>query len=290
MTQEEMTAKLGLDGSTFERTLRSAKVQIKEFADTGHSGFVHAGNGAREFHRTLHQITEASPVLGLALKAALSPVGAILTGLGIGFKFASEAIKEMNAEAKEMEKLFAQPLFNAAKAAANAEKAIAGMEREYTKFTDGLNREDKKIAEAMADRVRDLKAQEEIEQNILKHKKEQGLISNLTFEKESRALKQRTLQGEGSAATDAAAKTQVLLSQAILDRLASHRAAELSPLPGEIEKAGAAKENAAKLFEQQKRNAEKLLGRPEGFFEAIADLGSYLKQSLKTGIKIGRAN
>src|SRR5215510_1416981 len=129
MNTEEILLKLGLDGSSFARGIRTIKGQIQDFQQTGHSGFVHVGNEARAFHRTLHQISEASPIMGGALRLALSPVSGILLGITAAFKFLMETISEANKEMREMEKAFAEPLTNAKKAVTEANDVFAKLNR-----------------------------------------------------------------------------------------------------------------------------------------------------------------
>lgn len=67
---EWLQAKLSLDTSALGR----AKRDIDEFSESGRSGFVNVGSEARSFHELMRKITEQSPIMGTALKLALSPV------------------------------------------------------------------------------------------------------------------------------------------------------------------------------------------------------------------------
>ena len=89
---EWLQAKLSLDTSDLSR----GKRDIAEFADHGHKSFLHAGSAARSFHGILEKITEQSPVMGNALKFALSPVVGILAGAGAAFGFAKDKLAELN--------------------------------------------------------------------------------------------------------------------------------------------------------------------------------------------------
>jgi hypothetical protein len=97
VTKEQVSVELNLDTSV----LGKAKREIAEFSRDGHLGFLHAGNGAREFHKTLHGLVEEVPVLGLALKAVLSPIGAALTAGTMLFTETQKHLEEWN---KEMDK------------------------------------------------------------------------------------------------------------------------------------------------------------------------------------------
>jgi hypothetical protein len=59
------------------------------------------GEAHREMHRLMHQVTEQSPVLGLAMKAAFSPIGAAVMAAGIALRFAAEAEAESLRKAME---------------------------------------------------------------------------------------------------------------------------------------------------------------------------------------------
>ncbi|HZR19601.1 MAG TPA: hypothetical protein VFE51_20115 [Verrucomicrobiae bacterium] len=75
----------------------SGAKQSAEGLEEVHKGFVHAGNGAREFHHLLERVSEQSPVMGAALRTAISPVGGAFA-LGIfAARGLEETIKELNA-------------------------------------------------------------------------------------------------------------------------------------------------------------------------------------------------
>lgn len=91
-TEEEIRAKLSLDTSVLAR----AKRDIANFSQEGHSGFVHAESGARGFHRLLERITEASPIMGNALKLAISPINGMMAIAAGAFTLANQALEKFN--------------------------------------------------------------------------------------------------------------------------------------------------------------------------------------------------
>src|SRR3954447_684015 len=100
-TTEEILLKLGLDAQSFSNGVQNIKQKLQGFSEEGHKSFIHASNGAREFHKVIHQLTEQSPLLGTALQAAISPIGGALIGATLGFTYFQEKLKEWNKEMDE---------------------------------------------------------------------------------------------------------------------------------------------------------------------------------------------
>lgn len=92
VTTEEARAKLSLDTSDLGRGGR----EIEGFADKSNRSFIHAGSEARTFHRTLDKISQASPILGEALRFAINPIIGLLIGLTSGFNYLKGKIDEWN--------------------------------------------------------------------------------------------------------------------------------------------------------------------------------------------------
>ena len=88
--------------------MKQGTAQVGEHA---HRSFLHASNGAREFHKLIHGISEQSPVLGSALRLAISPVAGLFA---VGTLAASEfnrVIEETNRLSDEMQKGTDTPIF-----------------------------------------------------------------------------------------------------------------------------------------------------------------------------------
>src|SRR5581483_7835600 len=92
--REQISAELNLNTSV----LGKAKRDIEEFAREGHSGFVHIGNGAREFHKTIHELAGQIPIVGTVIQAAFSGVGGIFVAATAAAGFFLDKLGEINKE------------------------------------------------------------------------------------------------------------------------------------------------------------------------------------------------
>src|ERR1035441_9292747 len=108
-TVEEVQAKLSMDVSTLGR----AKRELAEFNAGGHAGFLHHTNGAREFHKSIHALTEQVPGLGIAFQALMSPGGATMTAATMAFAYAKEKLEEWNKEMDKVAERNAKSVFGA---------------------------------------------------------------------------------------------------------------------------------------------------------------------------------
>src|SRR5437867_300966 len=86
MDTEEIQIKLQMKADQLNRELRNIQ---NESAKTGeHIGgsFIHAEGKGRAFHRLLHEISRESPLMGIALRAALDPFVAVIFAVIQAFK------------------------------------------------------------------------------------------------------------------------------------------------------------------------------------------------------------
>jgi hypothetical protein len=104
---EEVIIRMGMDARKVGSGLGSlrkdvsgwasnAKQELSGFSNHAAKSFVHVGSAGRAFHKVLEGISEQSPVMGGALKFALSPVVGILAGIGLGFSFVKRKLEEFN--------------------------------------------------------------------------------------------------------------------------------------------------------------------------------------------------
>jgi hypothetical protein len=85
-------------GATEELTDKSKKLAPTQDETTKSAQGM--GEAHRELHRLMHQVTEESPILGLAMRAAFSPVGAAIMAASLAIRFAAQAEAESLARAR----------------------------------------------------------------------------------------------------------------------------------------------------------------------------------------------
>lgn len=151
-TIDQILLRLGIDQSQVFTGLNDFKKKVEDATGHAHKSFVHAGTGAKEFHKVLHQITEESPILGTALKAVFSPIGAVLGGATLAFTYLNKQLEEFNKHLDEMTEKAVKPMVNyheaAKKAAEEVNKAVEAEKKWEAEFKsrhsaakDGLERE-----------------------------------------------------------------------------------------------------------------------------------------------------
>ncbi len=91
--------------------------------------WIHLESNARQYHRILHQITETSPLLGLALRAALTPIGALLAGVVIGLKLLTKASEESQKAAEAHGKVAVEQFSALSSAAIEAGNDVMSADR-----------------------------------------------------------------------------------------------------------------------------------------------------------------
>lgn len=119
MTEEEVRIKLGLDTRELDSGTRRALQNISGFGQEAHKSFLHGDNAAKGFKKTIHELSDQVPLLGNALRLAISPVGGMFALAASGIAAATAALDKFN------EKLDATGKFNAQGTGARAETGIA---------------------------------------------------------------------------------------------------------------------------------------------------------------------
>jgi hypothetical protein len=131
-TIEQILLKLGIDQSQVGPGLSDFKSKVAEATNHGSKSFLHVESASRAFHRALHEITSASPLLGTALRLALNPVVGLIMGGVMAFQQFRDAQKEAAAEAKEEAKKVREAWVEAQEAiySKDPNKAFAGKVKE----------------------------------------------------------------------------------------------------------------------------------------------------------------
>lgn len=96
MTTEEILLRLRMDSSTLSQDAATAGEKVKTFSETVAHAFEHAGSPGRAIHKMLEQIKDISPLAGVALEAAFTPVGALMLGVGAAIGVAHKALEDFN--------------------------------------------------------------------------------------------------------------------------------------------------------------------------------------------------
>lgn len=134
MDNQEIVARFGADTSAFDRSLRKMQSGLAGASEEGHKGFLHVGSAGRGFHHLIEKITESSPLMGSALKFAISPVVGVLGVATLAFTYFHDKIKEFNAEMDKIGDNAAKPVLDMAKAAREGREKLKEFNREFDKW------------------------------------------------------------------------------------------------------------------------------------------------------------
>jgi hypothetical protein len=93
----------------------------------------------RLLHTAMHKLTEESPLLGVALRSALSPTSAVIIGMVTAFSYLTKAQKEAEKAAKEMAAALTKSLEDSQESANKATATIAGLSKSFDDWLAGLS-------------------------------------------------------------------------------------------------------------------------------------------------------
>lgn len=147
---ESVSLKLGVDGSQVEPEMQKFKQRVTSGLGESKQWFEKAGSEGRSFKKVLNEITEQSPIMGSALKFAISPVVGMLAAVTLGFAYAKGKIDEFNKSLDEMRdknaKAFGASASEKAKAVADR---VDSIEEKYKKFYEGLKDKENPVVKAL---------------------------------------------------------------------------------------------------------------------------------------------
>ena len=277
-TVEEVQAKLSMDVSTLGR----AKRELAEFNAGGHAGFLHHTNGAREFHKSIHNLTEQVPGLGIAFQALMSPIGATMTAATMAFTYAKEKLAEWNAEMDKTAERNAKAVFGAdALRAVGVEQAK--MQDEFASFMhrredaakrylESVEVEQEKGKENLENDKKRLALKKEMAEEIIRTQVENGSMSASAGMMASLALGKTSQHEERG-----------LEQNALNDRADALRRAWASAAENSIQ----AKMSASELQDPLEKNVMDL-GRSEGMLHTAEEREKAAKETRDAAEKQAR--
>lgn len=144
---EELLMRLKVDQSQVGPALQDFKQKMGQAATHGHSSFLKIGSAGRAFKQVLHQISDASPVMGNALRIAISPIVGTMMAATAAFVYFNKKIEEANERLDKMAEMNAKPFGDIKKAAREATEEVTKLGRELDRTFKHENtaREEKKV-------------------------------------------------------------------------------------------------------------------------------------------------
>ena len=248
MQQEEMSAKLGLDGTVFERNIRKTKMELEEFANTGHAKFVHVGSGARQFHHILQEITSASPALGLALTSAFSLPVAALTGLVLLLKHVKDSAEEIKKAMAESSKRVADETMAMVRSMAAVDDELEKISQRSKKFWESQEQPMKKFREELDAQIKSVNDAEKAHLKLIAAKKQSGEFTEAQAERAGYGVQSQSLETKRSLLNKAVKEAEEM------EKVAKQRAeAAQKELFGHMAGGDANNETIREVKEQEER-------------------------------------
>lgn len=219
--QEDVILKLGINGESFSQGLRGGLTKLNEFGREGEKSFLHVGSAGRAFHGVIEQISNASPIMGEALKFALNPMIGTLAAVALGAERLRDAIAEVNAAADAAQKVLSKPFISEEVAPRNRTQ-IKELNEAYQEFQKHRNAPDLagdlvKRVEAETDAVKKLAVAQRAETIALRDRhKAEGDLAKAHKETIELTEKIQKIEGniEGQKQAIEAQKEQIKIEEA----------------------------------------------------------------------------
>jgi hypothetical protein len=188
----DILIRLGSDTTGGQQVLGTIK-ETTEATKKGHQaneenekGVLSLGHAHRELHQLMHRVTEQSPLMGLAMRAAMSPQGAAIMAVVAAFHELNKAEEESGAKAKEASEANASSYGTMEEPIRNAIKAAQDAQAEFAKWTQQQKEDLTEINRQLDLETTKIKGQIEIIKQVIAAEKE----------REEARLKQQLARGE----------------------------------------------------------------------------------------------
>jgi len=133
------------------------------------------GSAHRELHRLMHQVTEESPILGLAMRAVFSPLGAIIMGVVMAIQYYKTAIEDAKKKAEEMGKKASESFGDMKESMHDAHDETEKQQLAFDEWTRSFDKSTKAVNEALDLEMVKVKAIAEQYERILAAKKDTSI-------------------------------------------------------------------------------------------------------------------
>lgn len=286
-------------GSTTQEVGKASEAAAESTAEHGKS-FIHASNGAKEFKKALHLVTEEMPILGLVFKAAMSPIGAAFLASMMVYKSGMKDAEEAEKEFQELQKQTAEDIEKVRQALANTSEATGRAAIEYGKWKENLIK-DSDEAGALDAILQKIKLQTEESHKLKEIEKQRALgdvdakerlgpdaggISQEQAARERIAIEQR--YRDSATATDAKARMaeiqemQQAIAQAKLKLPELRAQADAAQVGGKETVRLAELDNAQKLFEGELSKKKKAADLAQSQYKLAVDAAAQGEEIART--------
>lgn len=132
---EQIMVKMGFDVSESSK-VTDAMNKVNHEAKKAGEGMEGFNLHGREGHELIHKIAQASPVMGAALKAALSPEAAGIAALIVAFEWLHKQIEKVEEKVKELTEEMREMWLSEQESAQKAQEVYESYERKISEILD----------------------------------------------------------------------------------------------------------------------------------------------------------
>jgi hypothetical protein len=128
---EQILLKLGIDQSQVGPGLSDFRGKVNTATKEASEAFNKVTHSGRGFKKVLGDLSEQSPILGAALRMAISPVGGTLMVASIAFAYFNKKMEEGTARLDSLGKISGMAFGNVKAAAKEAAREVDGLNRKF---------------------------------------------------------------------------------------------------------------------------------------------------------------
>ena len=168
---ESDSAAAGEAAGALDRVGTSTRKVGEETKEHGKQ-YLHAEGAGRSFHRVLHSISEESPIMGMALRMALSPVPGLMMAAAWGMHSLIKAEKDAAQAAHDAAEEMSHGMGNVRDAAQQAAEDIATHNRDFEDWLVNLHKGTEDVKNALDEEITKLKLIAATNEEVLKQREE----------------------------------------------------------------------------------------------------------------------
>jgi len=220
---EQIMVKMGFDVSESSK-VTDAMNKVNHEAKKAGEGMEGFNVHGREGHELIHKIAHASPVMGAALKAALSPESAGIVALIVAFEWLHKQIEKVEEKVKELTDEMREMWLSEQESAVKAQEVYENYERKISEVLDSKKQkleEETKVYERQLALIKEIQSGHEKEVAAINEAADADLKRKRTHEDRANKRKEEAeiiRAGKNEPAKEAIRKKYELEKQALDDK------------------------------------------------------------------------
>lgn len=223
-TVEQILLKLGIDQSQVGPGLTDFRGKVNAAMNEASASFNKVTHSGRGFKKVLEDLSEQSPILGSALRMAISPVGGTLMVASMAFAYFNKKMEEGTARLDSLGKISGMAFGNVKAAAKDAAREVDGLNRKFDEANqkEARDRTDRNQGDAFNKGLKDKASASGRAESRLDQYRDAALERVAKAEKSGAITKDDAESRRGAINTDYETTKRQLQIKAEKDKLAAH--------------------------------------------------------------------